>query len=70
MDLDEEITLVIIFFLFQKISANPIEFVYPMAGISTPEIISPFFLRWHYPSFFFCDNLSMVCGKSIEQEAL
>jgi hypothetical protein len=45
MDLDEEITLVIIFFLFQKISANPIEFVYPMAGISTPEIISPFFLR-------------------------
>jgi len=43
-DLDVEITLVITFFLFQKILANPIEFVYPMSRISAPEIISFSFL--------------------------
>jgi len=43
-DLDVEITLVITFFLFQKISTNPIEFVYPMSRISALEIISFSFL--------------------------
>ncbi len=43
-DLDVKITLVITFFLFQKISTNPIEFLYPMSGF--PHTINhlPFFL--------------------------
>jgi hypothetical protein len=61
-DLDAEITLVVTFFLFLKISANLIEFVFTMLGISTPEIISPSFLvtlqnKTNYlPSYIYIDN--------------
>jgi hypothetical protein len=46
-DLSLETIPIVTFFLFLKISANLIEFVFTMLGISTPEIISP---------SFFCDN--------------
>jgi hypothetical protein len=43
-DLGLKTILVVTFFLFLKISANLIEFIFTMLWISTPEIISPFVL--------------------------